>query len=216
MEKLKQPEQVDRIVSIAVDVQNDFCPGGALGVNQGDQVIDPINRLSDFTRKNNGLVIASMDWHRADTKHFESWPPHCIEGTFGAELRRDLDIRAGDVIIKKGQGGTDGYSAFEGYAANGRKLEDILLPSPGERVAVLIGGLATDYCVKNTVMDALKFADEIRQKQVGAIAVFVIEDAMKAVDLKRNDGKKAIKEMKSGGAKFINIADVVNGDVIEL
>ena len=209
-------EKFDKLIAIEVDVQNDFCPGGALAVNEGDQVVAPLNELADYTRSNHGLVVASLDWHPAGSKHFDTWPVHCVENTLGAQPRSDLDIKTGDIIVKKGFGDSDGYSAFEGLAANGRNLEELLYPTRGERLALLIGGLATDYCVKNTVLDALKFAEKVREAQAGKIAVFAIADAMRAVNLKRNDGKNAVKEMEAAGVRFVNLSDVLKGRVAQI
>jgi nicotinamidase/pyrazinamidase len=175
---------------IVVDVQNDFCPGGALAVAEGDQVVAPLNRLIDEFLKRGEPVFKSRDWHPAKTKHFAdyggTWPVHCVQNTKGAEfhpqLLDDIHIRT----ISKGLGDEDSYSAFDGT--------DLALQLRRLGVEeVWIGGLATDYCVKNTVLDALKEGFKVK----------ALEAAMRAVDLKPGDGERAIEEMRAAGAEII-------------
>lgn len=205
------PTIADRIVTINVDVQNDFCPGGALAVDYGDEVIAPLNEVNRFTREHGGIVVATGDQHPALTPHFIEWPVHCVAGTEGAELRAGLDIRDGDVIIDKGMGQEDGYSGFEGLARDGRTLEQIVKPKGRERVAVLIGGLATDYCVLNTTRDALAV-----DPGDGEISVLAIRDAMRAVNRKPEDGLLALKEMEVRGARIVGSIDIVTGQAVTL
>ncbi|HBO64519.1 TPA: nicotinamidase [Candidatus Saccharibacteria bacterium] len=204
---------VDRIVTLNVDVQNDFCPGGALAVTDGDEVITPLNALNDFTRENGGIVVASGDQHPQETPHFgpDAWPVHCVAGTEGAELHKDLNILPTDIIVDKGMGQTDGYSAFEGITRQGETLESLVAPHGRERVALLIGGLATDYCVKNSAIDATK----VPQGE-GRLYVLVIEDAMRAVNLQPTDGEEAIKEMEAAGARMVESVDILTGRALEL
>ena len=178
---------------IIVDVQNDFCPGGALAVTDGDQVVAVLNRLiPEFERA--GLpVIATRDWHPQQTTHFNthggSWPPHCVQGTKGAEFHADLALGEGAVIISTGMAeNADGYSGFDGVDARGVRLADLLRERAIERLVV--GGLATDYCVKQTVLDGL-------QK---GFTVVVLEDAVRGVNLNLNDARQALDEMKRAGA----------------
>jgi len=203
----------DRIVTINVDVQNDFTPGGALGVTEGDQVVAPLNELNRFTRENGGIVIATGDQHPATTPHFDIWPVHCIAGTEGAALRADLEILPEDIIINKGMGQTDGYSGYEGVTTDGRTIEQIVSPAPRERVALLIGGLATDYCVLNTTLDA---ARQAKAEKDGTLSVFVIRDAIRAVNINPEDGADAIKQMEEAGATIIDSIDILTGQAIEL
>ncbi len=209
MEKLT----VDRIVTINVDVQNDFCPGGSLAVANGDEVISPLNQLNDFTREHGGTVIASGDQHPLVTPHFgpDAWPVHCVAGTEGAALHHSLDIRPTDIVINKGMGQTDGYSAFEGITNDGEPLESFITPKGRERVALLVGGLATDYCVLNTVLDGTKLA-----QGEGSLQVFAIKDAMRAVNIQPGDDTKAIDQMVEAGAIIIDSVDVLTNRAFEL
>jgi nicotinamidase/pyrazinamidase len=176
---------------IVVDVQNDFCPGGSLAVAKGDEVVAPLNRLiKDFLERGEP-VFKSRDWHTLTTKHFAdyggTWPVHCVQNTQGAEfhpgLLDDIHIR----VISKGLGDEDSYSAFDGT--------DLALQLRRLGIEELwIGGLATDYCVKNTVLDALKEGFHVK----------ALADAMRAVELKPGDGERAIEEMRSAGAEVVS------------
>ena len=176
---------------IVVDVQNDFCPGGALAVANGDEVVPPLNRLIDEFLKNGEPVYASRDWHPAATKHFTAfggtWPVHCVQNTTGAEFHRRLRQDPRISVISKGLGDTDCYSAFD--------ETDLAAQLKKQGVQeVWVGGLATDYCVKNTVLDALRYGFEVK----------AIENAMRPVDVNPGDGAKAIKEMREAGADVGN------------
>lgn len=183
------PEKKKREL-IVVDVQNDFCPGGALAVDKGDEVVPPLNDLIREFLERGEPVFKSRDWHPPKTKHFAAqggtWPVHCVQGTKGAEfhpqLLDDIHVRT----ISKGLGDEDSYSAFDGT--------DLLLQL--ERLGVeeiLVGGLATDYCVKNTVLDGLKYG----------LRVKALRDAMRAVELQPGDGERAIEEMRAAGAEIV-------------
>lgn len=175
---------------IVVDVQNDFCPGGTLAVPHGDEVVAPLNKLIDEFLERGDPVYKSRDWHPPNTKHFTAyggtWPVHCVQNTEGAEfhpaLRDDPRIK----VISKGLGNTDGYSAFDetdlGSQLNTAGVHE-----------VVVGGLATDYCVKHTVLDALKQGYKVK----------AIEEAMRPVELKQGDGERAIEEMRAAGAEVI-------------
>jgi len=175
---------------LVVDVQNDFCPGGALAVSHGDEVVALLNKLIDEFLERGDPVYMSRDWHPRQTKHFAEyggvWPVHCVQHTKGAEfhpaLRHDPRIK----VVSKGLGDTDCYSAFDETDLNSE------LHKAGVE-EVVIGGLATDYCVKNTVLDALKNGFKVK----------AVEDAMRAVDLHPGDGEKAIAEMRAAGAEII-------------
>lgn len=170
---------------LIVDVQNDFCPGGALAVKDGDQVVPVINKLMPQFP----LVIASMDWHPADSAHFEKWPPHCVRQTDGADLHPDLHISMIEKIFLKGtQGKDDGYSAFE---ATNMNLEEFL--KNRGITDLYVTGLATDYCVKASVLDAVKMG----------FNTYVFTDAIRAVDVNPGDGDKALEEMSQAGATLI-------------
>ncbi len=175
---------------IVVDVQNDFCPGGSLAVTNGDEVIAPLNRLIKEFLDRGEPVFKSRDWHPATAKHFAAyggiWPVHCVQNTPGAEFRAGLLDDPRITIISKGiDESADGYSAFDGT-----NLAQILRDRGVEEVWV--GGLATDYCVKHTVLDALQ----------QGFAVKALADAMRAVNVKSDDGTLAIAEMRKAGAEI--------------
>lgn len=150
---------------IVVDVQNDFCPGGALAVPHGDDVVAPLNLLMREISDNGGLIIVSRDWHPRNSRHFAEfggqWPVHCVQNTKGAEFHPGLQLPADAIIISKGlcTKGTsqevDGYSAFDGITTREESLEGVLRRLQIRYIHV--GGLATDYCVKETVMSARQF-----------------------------------------------------------
>jgi nicotinamidase/pyrazinamidase len=175
---------------IVVDVQNDFCPGGALAVAQGDEVVAPLNKLVEEFLERGEPVFKSRDWHPEKTRHFAAyggtWPVHCVQRTKGAEFHPELIDDMHIRIISKGLGDEDSYSAFDGtdLALQLRRL------SVEE---VWVGGLATDYCVKNTVLDALKEGFRVK----------ALENAMRAVELKPGDGERALAEMRAAGAEVV-------------
>ena len=156
---------------IVVDVQNDFCPGGSLAVEDGDVVAARVTRWLESAGDDYELVVATMDWHPAPRKrsgfaHFSttpdyvtSWPPHCVHGSVGAELHPNLVLPSDTVIVRKGQSDA-AYSGFEGHDDTGTSLAEILRR---QRIdAVDIVGLATDYCVRATALDAAQFGLSVR------------------------------------------------------
>ncbi len=173
---------------LIVDVQNDFCPGGALGAPGTDEVVPVLNEVME-----NGafdMILASKDWHPEETVHFEKWPVHCVRNTKGAEFHPDLKEQPIDTILYKGTGNKDdGYSAFE---ATNKDLAQFLREKGVEYLYV--GGLTTDYCVRATVLDALK----------EGFHVYVIEEAIRPVNANPGDGERAVREMKDAGAIFIS------------
>jgi nicotinamidase/pyrazinamidase len=175
---------------IVVDVQNDFCPGGSLAVERGDEVVKPLNRLIREFLSRGEPVFKSRDWHPAETKHFAAyggtWPVHCVQNTRGAEFHKDLVEDPRIEIVSKGLGDEDQYSAFDGTDLAERLREQGV-------TELLVGGLATDYCVKNTVLDALR--EGFKVKAVG--------EAMRAVNLSPGDDARAIEEMRRAGAEII-------------
>jgi len=201
----------DRIVTINVDVQNDFMPGGNLAVPYGDQVIDVLNSVNTFTRQQNGFVVATGDQHPLKTPHFgpDAWPVHCVKGTHGAALDERLNIQDTDIIVDKGMGQTDGYSAFEGLTRDGLSLEDIIHPARKERVAALFGGVATEYCVLNTVLDAAKL-----NRNPDSLRLYVVEDAIRGID--DNNAAEAMKKMQRAGAIIIKSSDLLSGQVVTI
>lgn len=177
---------------LIVDVQNDFCPGGALAVKDGDKVIEPLNRMTAYALKNDWEIFVSRDWHPADTKHFEKWPVHCVQNTHGAMLRQDLKLHGRMYIVTKGTSkNDDGYSPFEG-TIYGRPLDEYLREFKIKDL--YIGGLATDYCVKAAALDAVR----------NGYKTYLLLDACRAVNLNPDDGQKAIQEMSNAGVILIH------------
>ncbi|MFZ6037939.1 MAG: nicotinamidase [Bacteroidota bacterium] len=175
---------------LIVDVQNDFCPGGALAVNDGDKIVPIINQIEDKF----DFVISSQDWHPAATVHFEKWPPHCIAGTFGADFHPNLITDKIDLKLLKGTGNKDdGYSAFE---ATNVSLIDYLRKNQIQDLYVC--GLATDYCVKATVLDAIE----------NGFHTYVITDAVAAVNVEKGDDRKALNEMYLKGCTLIKSEEI--------
>jgi nicotinamidase/pyrazinamidase len=182
---------------LLVDVQHDFLPGGSLAVPQGDRVLVPLQRcLAVFARQ--GLpVFASRDWHPGDHCSFRDqggpWPPHCVAGSAGAAFPAALALPSGAAIVSKGcQAQHEAYSAFAGTDLSAR------LKAAGVR-RVFVGGLATDYCVLSTVLDARALGFE----------VVVLRDAVAAVDVQPGDGDKALDAMASAGAEIRDSAQAL-------
>ncbi|HWO41565.1 MAG TPA: bifunctional nicotinamidase/pyrazinamidase [Candidatus Eisenbacteria bacterium] len=178
---------------IIVDVQNDFCPGGALPVADGDRVVPVLNRYIEKFRAEKLPVIATRDWHPEKTTHFNTfggpWPPHCIQGTRGAAFHPDLNLGPDVLIVSKGMGeAEDSYSGFQAVDAAGVPLARLLRERGVERI--FVGGLATDYCVKHTVLDGIK----------EGFRVTLLRDAVRGVNLKPGDAEEAIATMTRAGA----------------
>ena len=179
---------------IVVDVQNDFCPGGSLAVASGDEVVAPLNKLMQEFLDRDEPVFKTRDWHPAKTKHFAIyggvWPIHCVQNTHGAEFHPDLLDDSRVTIISKGiDESADGYSGFDGT-----NLAELLREEDVNEVWV--GGLATDYCVKHTVLDARREGFEVK----------ALADAMRPVNVNADDGEKAIGEMRDAGAEIVGNA----------
>ena len=175
---------------LIVDVQNDFCPGGSLGIKEGNQIVPVINGLMDKV----DLVIATKDWHPADSTHFKNWPVHCVAETYGAELNPSLDVQKIDQVVLKGTGHDDpGYSAFD---PTNISLTDYLHQ---HKVGTLyVVGLATDYCVRASALDA---------SQLG-FHTYVVTDAIAAVNANDGDGNKALQEMYKAGCMLVESQNV--------
>ena len=182
---------------VLVDIQNDFCPGGALAVRDGDRIIGPVNRLmAQFD-----MIVDCRDWHPANHRSFRSqggpWPPHAVAGTLGAELHPNLDpSRITHHVHKADTPDRDSYSEFDGHDQHGRTLDDVL-KSHHVHTLYLVG-LATDYCVRATALDGLS----------RGYTVCVITDAVGAVNIDPGDGDRALTEMASRGAQLISSRDV--------
>jgi len=172
---------------VIVDFQNDFTPGGALAVPHGDEVAERLNALA--ASGDYDLVVATRDWHPADHGSFASrggiWPEHCVAGTPGAELHPGLDAARVDVIVDKGQDpATEGYSGFDGT-----NLAALLRERAIDRVTV--AGLATDYCVRATALDALR----------EGFAVTLDTAASRGIDATPGDVDRALDEVRAAGGE---------------
>ena len=183
----------EKAALVIVDVQNDFCPGGSLAVADGDKVVAVLNRhIEKFDRA--GLpIFATRDWHPARTRHFNTdggpWPPHCVQGTEGGQFHPALALPKSVVVVSKGMSfEADSYSGFEATDAAGAGLAEMLRGLGVERI--FVGGLATDYCVKFTVLDGLK----------AGFKVTLLEDAIRGVNLRPDDSDRAIDAMVRAGA----------------
>jgi nicotinamidase/pyrazinamidase len=179
---------------LVVDVQLDFCPGGALPVPAGDAIIPMLNNYIKLFTGHNLPVFASRDWHNRQTKHFiefgGAWPHHCVQDTQGAQFHPLLSLPEGSIILSKGMScDADSYSAFQ--AVDDQKTAFDMLLRQHEIRSLYIGGLATDYCVKWTVLDALKFGYK----------VILLIDAIKGVNVRPTDSTVAIEEMVRRGAE---------------
>ena len=179
---------------ILVDVQNDFCPGGALAVKDGDQVVPVLNRYIKKFAEAGLPIVATRDWHPENTRHFVSgggiWPRHCVQGTEGANFHRQLAIDSRVIVVSKGESpDADSYSGFDAVTRDKTRLGDFLRARGIRRLYV--GGLATDYCVKHTVLDGLKAGFE----------VVILEGAIRGVNLQPDDAKHAMEEMLRAGAE---------------
>ncbi len=186
---------------LIVDVQNDFCPGGALAVPEGDKIIPILNKYIETFLKNKLPIFASRDWHPRQTKHFKQfgglWPEHCVQNTRGAEFHPELKLTKEAIILSKGMDPReDSYSAFQATDSNGIDFLN-LLRSLGIK-ELFVGGLATDFCVKWTVLDALKSGLEVK----------LLTDVIRGVNLKPKDSEVAIAEMVSHGARKINFEEL--------
>lgn len=176
---------------VVVDVQHDFLPGGALGVPDGDAVLEPIER--ELESGTYDLVLATRDWHPRDHGSFETadlpgpWPVHCVQGTRGAELSERLDGARIDAVVDKGQDPqTEGYSGFDGTDLAAR-----LRAAGVDEVTVV--GLATDYCVRHTALDALR----------EGFAVRLLAGATRPVEVRPGDGERALEEVRAAGGEVV-------------
>ena len=181
---------------LIVDVQNDFAdPKGSLYVKGGEETLDRANDEIQQASEAGALIVYTQDWHPPSTPHFKKdggiWPVHCVRDTWGAEFVPGLEVRGR--VIRKGTGGEDGYSGFSVRdPQSGKRSATALeneLRSRGAR-RVVIAGLATDYCVVETVLDATHLGFETA----------VLRDAIRAVDLQPGDGERAIERMRDAGA----------------
>ena len=191
---MKAPGPGDAL--LVVDVQHDFLPGGALGIAHGDAVVPPLNRLLYAWRDRGWPVFLSRDWHPADHCSFTArggpWPVHCVAGTAGAEFAPSLRVAPGDTVISKATSRErDAYSALDGTP-----LAECLRRAAVRRL--FIGGLATDYCVRATGLDA----------RASGLEVVVLRDAVCAVDVQPGDGARALAELLSAGCEIATTDEV--------
>jgi nicotinamidase/pyrazinamidase len=194
------PERDERTALVVVDVQNDFAdPEGSLYVRGGEDIVATINADIEATRAAGGTVVLTQDWHPPTTPHFiddgGTWPVHCVRGTWGAELHPDLRGDA-DLVVRKGTGGEDGYSAFT-----------VLDPTTGEQTPtglggylaergierVVVVGLAADVCVKATALDA----------HAAGLDTVVRWDATRAVEVAPGDGDRALEALRRAGVTVV-------------
>lgn len=190
-----------RSALLVVDVQIDFCPGGALAVPKGDLVILALNSYLGLFKERSAPIFASRDWHPEGSKHFLEnggiWPAHCVQKSRGANFHPGLMLPEGTIVVSKGQAVWDnGYSAMQGVTENGTPLT-MLLRSMGMD-KLYIGGLATDYCVKETALEAL----------TEGFGVTLLTDAVQAVELRPGDGERAVAAMVEAGADLATLATI--------
>ncbi len=186
---------------VLVDVQNDFLPGGSLPVPEGDRIVPLLNRYIDLFHRAGLPIYATRDWHPEQTRHFKAyggvWPPHCVQGTRGAEFHPDLNLPPETIIVSKGMDpNEDSYSGFQGRTPDGHTFTEALKAREIEHLYV--GGVATDYCVRHTVLDARR----------EGFQVTVLEDAIRGVDLVPGDSERALREMVEAGARIARWEDI--------
>ena len=190
-------ESTPRLALVVVDVQRDFCPGGSLAVRGGDAVVPGLNRLVEAFQKARLPIFFTRDWHPADHISFKNrggpWPPHCVMGTVGAEFHPKLRVPPGSTVVSKGSDpGKEAYSAFEGtdlaQQLRARKVSEII-----------IGGLTTDYCVKESTLDAL----------AAGFKVDVVKDCVRGVNVKRNDAAEALSAIAAEGATLMDSDEAI-------
>jgi nicotinamidase/pyrazinamidase len=187
----------DKTGLLVVDVQNDFADsGGSLYVKEGEQVVPIANREVEWALGAGAIVAYTQDWHPESTPHFKKdggiWPVHCVHGTWGAELHPDLVVKG--EIVRKGVGGEDGYSGFsvrdpQSGAQAGTDLEPLLRKRGIEKVVIV--GLATDYCVKETALDARRLGFDTQ----------ILREGVRGVNLQPGDDERALNEATLAGAR---------------
>jgi nicotinamidase/pyrazinamidase len=203
----KETRMAEGDALLVVDVQRDFCPGGALPVPAGDRVVPVLNRYMERFEEAGLPVYASRDWHPAETRHFQDrggpWPTHCVAGTEGAELHPELALPESAVVVSKGTDPEDdGYSAFEAETPSDESLESTLRGAGVRRL--FVGGLATDYCVRASVLDAA----------ARGFRPVLLLDAIRGIDVEPGDQARALDEMLRAGATTATLAtldETLNG-----
>jgi nicotinamidase/pyrazinamidase len=185
---------------LVVDIQKDFCAGGTLAAPSGDAIIPAVNRHIAEARARDMAVYATRDWHPARTSHFKeyggTWPSHCVQGTEGAQFHPGLELPPDAIVINKGDDPErHGYSAFEGHTVGGKALLDDLRDRRITRV--YLSGIATDYCVRESALDARKAGLEVR----------VLADAIAGIDVRPGDARRALDEVSAAGAQVVSSLD---------
>ena len=183
---------------IIIDIQNDFCPGGALAVEYGDTVIEPLNTIAHLFTRNSGLVVATQDWHPLGHVSFKEWPAHCVQGTRGADFHKNLDLKPINLIIRKGfRSELDSYSVFfENDRETPTGLDGFFKSFHIE--TLILGGLATDYCVLYSALDASFLGYK----------TFVVNDAIKGINVPKGSIDKAVLQLNEAGVSFIESKDI--------
>ena len=207
---------------LIIDVQNDFCPGGALGVDMGDKVVEPLNRLASFFAERGGRVVATQDWHPANHVSFAAshsgkktgdtvdlptvkaqflWPNHCVQGSRGADFHAELDLKPLNLIIRKGfRTELDSYSAFfENDRRTSTGLDGFLKALSID--TLVLGGLATDYCVLYSALDAAALGYK----------TFVASDAVKGVGIPAGSVERAFTLLKEAGVVVAGTEQIIAG-----
>ncbi len=185
----------DHQALLVVDVQRDFCPGGALAAEGGARILPAVNRAIARAQEAGQPIYASRDWHPPVTSHFQAyggeWPPHCVQGTAGAAFHPELRLPPDAIVISKGDDPErPGYSAFDGRTAEGRAFADDLAARGVTRL--FVAGIATDYCVKASALDARR----------AGLDVVVLADAVTGIDAKPGDVDRALQEMADAGVEL--------------
>jgi len=192
----KVPQPDNQSVLLLTDLQVDFCPGGALGVPGGDEIIKTVNDYVRFFHSRKLPIIATRDWHPPNHCSFKEqggpWPVHCVQISRGAQFHPDLIVPPGTAIVSKATDPKkEAYSAFEGTTLE-QRLRDMSAKT------LYVSGLATDYCVKQTVLDACRLG----------IRVVVLEDAVRGIDATPGDCERAMREMREAGAILARSRDL--------
>ena len=215
-------ETYNKVVAVGIDMQNDFMPGGSLAVENGDSVVFPFNEVAKWVRnQHNGMVAFTRDWHPEVTNHFgnppnfeTTWPVHCVANTIGANYHPELDVLENDIELIKGTlKDEDAYSGFQAHGHFNVTLESLLSPIKHDRVAVVIGGLATDYCVKATLLDAKKLAYHLFDHE-RTLDVYALTDAMMPVAKKT--GELAMEAFKEVDIRLITSEQLIMGSIMKV
>lgn len=201
----------DETALLVVDLQNDFAHSdGSLYVRGGETIVPLVNRLLERAQAGDSTIVYSKDWHPEATPHFAkyggTWPEHCRRGTWGAELVPELTVATPAVFVHKGTGGEDGYSAFTVRDPVGGERRRTGLDEILKRLGIVrlvITGIATDYCVRYTALDAMSHG----------LQAIVVRDAVRAVDVHPGDGDRALEEIAARGALVVDAAAVEEGEL---